>query len=363
MYSGGGLNRIFSIAEKRRQFVARWIGLVVLSLTLLGCAKRLEPSMVPDEIHQAQTEDGWTLPVRRYEGDGPTVILMHGMAANHTNWDFRPEVSPVDELVEAGYDVWVPSLRGDGGTTPPRARGRTRIDFDDHAILDVPAILQVIDDKSPGKDRFWVGHSMGGMLLYTTLIRQPDWLTAGIAIASPAAFEHPIRNHKVARALGFFFSAGRGRIPMRPFAPMLVGSRLAVKQVGNPDLLDRAIVAGMAKYTLQNLPRATARQARRWLLAREFVDRSGDAWLPSVTENSAPIMVLGAPGDHIASEPDVAAACEKFSHCIYGVLGKSQGFAGDYGHIDPIVGKTAPDEVYPMIFRFLGQNGGIPTAN
>lgn len=326
---------------------------VLLLVALCGCAHRLQPSLVPDEQVVATTEDGWTLPIRHYPGDGPAVLLVHGMAANHTNWDFRPEVSPVDELLAQGYDVWVPSLRGDPGTVAPSRRERTRIAFDDHAIHDVPAVLDAVRQASGRDQVLWVGHSMGGMLLYTTLVTEPDAIRAGIAIASPATFQHPLNNHTAMRRLGFLVAARRGRLPARGVATALAGFRPLVRQLGNPDQLDKQILKGMARHTLMNLPRPTARQARQWIRERELCLRDGSPWLAAAPAVDVPLLVLGAPDDHIASERDVAHACDIFPECRYVKLGVEQGFSGNYGHVDPVVGTTAHDEVYPLVFDFL----------
>ena len=341
------------------------IRLLIPALLLLGCAKRLDPSLVTDDIAQVRTDDGWILPLRHYPstgGSGEPVLLMHGMSANHTNWDFRPEVSPVDELLAQGYDVWVPSLRGDQGTVPPSREASSRIGFDDHAIRDVPAILDHIHAATGREQVLWVGHSMGGMLLYTTLVTRPESVRAGIAIASPATFQHPINNHKAMRALGPLVAARRGRLHASGLAGAFVGFRPVVRQLGNPDLLDKHILRGMARHTLTDLPRPTVRQARQWLKEEELCLRDGSPWLAAAPSIDVPMLVLGSPDDHIASERDVAFACEIFPDCSYVLLSEDNGFAADYGHIDPIVGTTAHDEVYPLIFDFLADHRDDPVA-
>jgi len=336
---------------------------LLIAGTASGCAKRLQPAMPADDMVMVRTDDGWLLPLRHFDGPGEPVVLMHGMSANHTNWAFRPEVSPVDELVERGYDVWVPSLRGDPGTVPPSKRERTRIAFDDHAIHDVPAILDTIHVATGRPDVLWVGHSMGGMLLYTTLVTRPESVRAGIAIASPATFQQPINNHKALRSLGFLVAGKRGRLHGRRLATPFVGFRPLVRQLGNPDLLDKQILRGMVRHTLNDLPRSTVRQARQWLRNEELCLRDGSPWLAAAPAVDVPLLVLGSPDDHIASERDVAWACEIFAECEYVLLSQDNGFSADYGHIDPVVGTTAHDEVYPLLFDFLEEHRAPASAD
>lgn len=74
-------------------------------------------------------------------GAGPAVVLLHGYAATgFVNWG-RPGV--VDALVDAGYRVLVPDLRGHGGSEAPHevdAYAASRFVDDVTALLDVAAV-------------------------------------------------------------------------------------------------------------------------------------------------------------------------------------------------------------------------------
>lgn len=342
------------------------VRLLPLLLLMLACAKRLEPGMVPAEVIHPITDDGWTLTVRHYAGPGEPVLLVHGMGANHFNWDFRPEVSPVDELVEAGFDVWVTGLRGDPDSTAPSRRARSRIQFDDHALHDLPAVIDAVLADADHDQVLWVGHSMGGMLLYTALATQPERVRAGVAIASPADFSHPLRNHTAFRRWGFLVAARRGKVRVGGLARLFSGYKPLIRQVGDPEYLDRGIVRGMAHHALVDLPRPTARQARGWLRARSFTRVTGEPWLDGV-QTDVPLLVMGAPADRIASEADVATACRLSTDCVYHRLGVEDGFSHDHGHVDPVVGTTAEQEITPLILDFLQrhrvQTGELPSTN
>jgi polyhydroxyalkanoate synthase len=327
---------------------------ILCLLGCLSCSARLPPTLVPEATPVVTTADGWALPLRHHGGDGPPVLLVHGMSANHYNWDFREEVSPIPALRAAGYSVWVGSLRGDPGTVAPDGASPTAISFDDHALYDAPALIDGVLAATGYDALLWVGHSMGGMLLYTSAVLAPDRIHAGIAIASPATFQADRHNYAMVRDLGFLVAARKGRVPMRPL------TRLGITRVdplleilGNPDNLDPAIVAGMAGDALENLPRATARQARLWIRRRDLVRNDGTRWLAGAATSRVPLLVLGAADDRIAAAPDVAHACRLFADCQYRLLSVDTGFSVDYGHIDPVVGRSAPAEVYPLILEFL----------
>jgi pimeloyl-ACP methyl ester carboxylesterase len=323
----------------------------------IACSARLPPTLEPSATVPVRTADGWQLDLRHHGGDGPPVLLMHGMSANHYNWDYRDEISPIPALREAGYSVWVGALRGDPGTIAPPGARPTRITFDDHATHDAPALVDAVLAATGHPDLMWVGHSMGGMLLYTSALTHPEKIRAGVAVASPATFQTDRKNYAMVRNLGFLVAARQGRIPMRPMTRLgITRVKPLLRVLGNPDNLDPRIVSGMASDALENLPRATARQARQWMRARDLVRVDGGRWLTLAEASPVPLLVLGGADDRIAAEPDVAHACRIFQDCTYRLLSTSTGFSADYGHIDPVVGRAAPAEVYPIILDFLDRH-------
>ena len=81
------------------------------------------PVIWPDEVvgtvtvrHQRIRGGGIDLHVA-VAGDGPPVILLHGFPESWRSW--RKQVAP---LVQAGFSVWMPDLRGYGWSDRPKAR-------------------------------------------------------------------------------------------------------------------------------------------------------------------------------------------------------------------------------------------------
>lgn len=321
---------------------------------IAGCVHALPPTMQPAEVLHATTDDGWRLPVRHYPGEGVPVLLVHGMSANHYNFDFRPEVSLAAWLQDAGWDVWVAELRGDPGGVPPEGARRGDITFDDLAEHDLPAIVDHVL-RATGEPRLlWVGHSMGGMLLYTALETYPDKLLGGVAISSPATFEHGLRIYKTAAGARFLV-AGRGVLPTRGLGRLFAGLGLAgalEERLASRDSVSPELLKGMAMHVLWPVPNATARQAIGWIRGRSLQRVDGTPWVqPGGVD--VPLLVMAGPHDGIVAEADVARACDMFTQCTWLRLGTADGFSHDYGHVDPVVGRTAQLEVYPRVHRFL----------
>lgn len=311
--------------------------------------------MQPADTHAYLTEDGWEMELRHYpsaDGAGPAVVLVHGMSVNHYNWDFRPEVSLADYLADEGFDVWVPSLRGDHNAVAPDSAAARDYCFDDHARQDIPAALRTIRTLTGQDELYWVGHSMGGILLYTQLATDPDGIAAGVSISGPAQLHSETPYSKASkRARHITPQRGhlRGRFLMR-VAAVLGPPKALVRIFGNPDNLDRAMVRGVGRHAIEDLSFGTQTQVGRWLVAQEIVSMDGEPW---VAADDTPVLVLGGVVDHIAPHDDVRAACDALTDCRFVSLSAAEGFSADYGHVDPLFGTASRDEVYPLIGDFL----------
>lgn len=328
--------------------------LLLVALSTGCAASRVPPTLEPGDIVVYHTADGWELDLRHYPGHGPPVMLVHGMGANHYNWDYRPEVSFAYYLHQQGWDVWVPQLRGDRGARAPNNQAAKNFTFDDFARLDLPAATDAVLASTHAEKLYWVGHSMGGMLLYTSLSLFPEKLAAGVAIGAPAEFEVMEPIHNTARRAGWL-------VPERGMLANLFWYRVTrvfgdknplYGVLSNRENLDWPVIRGLGAVALENLSRATVKQVHLWLRTRQFTDIDGNNWVrPSAIE--VPMLVMGGSVDHVAPAGDVAAACETWSPCEFVLMGRESGFSTDYGHIDPVVGTTARDEIYPIIHNFL----------
>lgn len=104
--------------------------------------------------HDRISGDGITLHVA-IAGTGPPVILLHGFPENWQSW--RRQVAP---LVEAGYSVWMPDMRGYNLSDRPKRREDYHMR---HLVADVAAIV-----SATGYPRAHVvGHDWGGVVAWT----------------------------------------------------------------------------------------------------------------------------------------------------------------------------------------------------
>jgi pimeloyl-ACP methyl ester carboxylesterase len=183
------------------------------------------------EKHEFVTPDGLTLRLKRYaKPDGQPVLLCHGFSGNGFDFDLpREKRNMAVYLAGAGYDVWISSFRGCGREPYVSDGGDWRHSIDHLAIYDAPTLVDGIT-RTAGKKPFWIGHSMGGEVLYMYLqgVRFEDGvrvvsdpklvkahhesLVGGVTIGSPPAFwwakPHPLHRITESRVIKEALKAG-----------------------------------------------------------------------------------------------------------------------------------------------------------
>jgi len=118
-------------------------------------------------------------------GVGPTVVLLHGFPETHRSWDLQ-----VPALVEAGFRVITPDLRGYGSTDRPR-RGYEleNLGRDIAELIDVVTAEAQSPQSSTDQAVFLVGHDWGGAVAWQVATRYPEKLRRLIVLNCP----HPVR--------------------------------------------------------------------------------------------------------------------------------------------------------------------------
>lgn len=148
-------------------------GLFCLAGLLVGYLGLLS-SVFPEKVRTREvgtviTSDLWKLRIcrfRRGRTEGEPVLLVHGLGTNHHNFSEPANGCLVDYLVEKGYDCWALDLRGTRSSKAPFERDPMAVSMDDFLLHDVPAAIEHIRRATGYAKVHYVGHSLGGMLLY-----------------------------------------------------------------------------------------------------------------------------------------------------------------------------------------------------
>lgn len=136
-----------------------------------------------------------------------TVLLQHGLFASSADWIINgPDKSLAYALADAGYDVWMPNIRGNRYSKEhawykENTKEYWNFSWHEVAYFDVPAIIDYIRNiKGEDTHIAYVGHSMGTTILFTMLSLRPEYnekLNIGVALA-PEVFisnmESPLKS-------------------------------------------------------------------------------------------------------------------------------------------------------------------------
>lgn len=258
---------------------------------------------------------------------GP-VVLVHGSFSNRGFWISNKGEGLAKHLVEQGFDVWLMEHRGHGNS--PRNHDYSNNTLERYVLHDLKAVNDFVQEKSAQKP-IWLGHSMGGIMIASAV-------AAGVLHAENCQAFITMGSQVIERPNSIRF----------PLAGQLLVLRS--KRMGEID---------GPKYQLgpENEPAGVIVEfVKRHSLFGGWAfistkQRLMPAWRKA---NPLPMLAIAA----VADSTDSAASCEKFAK-LYGgtkevwLLGKEQGYARDYGHVDMVVSKDAAKEVWPRISAWL----------
>ncbi len=320
----------------------------------------------PDNNFACLTSDGISLWIRRFptaaEPARGAVVLQHGLGSKSLALDY-PGRSLALYLSKAGFDCYLPELRGAGRSQrPPGPWG-----IDDYLEQDLPAIIEAVRGDSGQERLHWIGHSMGGILMMFYGIENPDAPVQSLVTVGSALDLTP--GHNVHReTLRMRWLAGN----WLTYLPFGLLARLNGLSAGYGPILP-AEKMNMWRF---NLERAITRD----LLANGFgiipfrllddlattfkpggFSRKGGAirYLERADAFRLPICLIA--GSRDAQCPVEAVretarrltnAAEKEVLCV----GSEFGSYHEYGHFDLIIGRRAETEVWPSILRFIEQH-------
>jgi pimeloyl-ACP methyl ester carboxylesterase len=248
-------------------------------------------------------------------------------------------------LAAAGFDCFALDLRGHGASREGPARDWT---FDDYLDLDLPAALDAVRTVTGEERVLLVGHSQGALLALTCAARHPGRVAAVAALAGPVRLGPVPRLAALAFEVRFML-----RFLARMVAPFagLLHVRLASIETRN---VDRPVLRRFLANAVEDVSAGVARQFLRWIAEGRFDARTGEDYRALLPRARAPALFVVAPRDGVAPPPSVLAG-----HDAWGgprdllVAGRERGFACDYGHGDLVLGRHAPEEVFPRVRDWL----------
>lgn len=313
-------------------------------------------SFRPDELYRVPTDDGAAIAMGRYHPRGERryaepVILCHGLGANRFHLDFNEQYSMARSLARAGFEAWVLELRGRG-----LAGECGEFTFDDQAEHDVRAALRTV--LSTGAQQvLWVGHSKGGLMLYAHLARNPQApVRAAACLGSPFTFavQPGLRSfiQRVEPLLKLKAIPSRRITSIALFGapPGPISRYMFLAENMDPEVVRRAMANVPA-----DIAGGVGRQFARWITTNKFTTHDGSFdYREPLAGVRIPFLLLAGSRDLLAPPMAVARAKESLGGPVkFLVAGKAHGFGADYGHADLVLGRRAPDEIFPLVEAFL----------
>ncbi|MCB9777944.1 MAG: alpha/beta fold hydrolase [Alphaproteobacteria bacterium] len=308
----------------------------------------------PDRVYY-RAADGWEAPLWRYPprpgANGEPLLLAHGLGVNRHSLDFREGHSLARAAWQRGFDVYLLEHRGDRHAVAPAGTGP--FDFDDIVDHDLPAALAAIRERS-GADRvLWVGHALGGQLLYGHLARGGgDDIAAGVALCAAVRFEVPASTARLASVAARLLPPG-WRVPTRlmhrALAPL--GATATLERLA-PDT-DGPQLRGLMLDGVDDVQLGLARQVARWVATGGLCDRHDRFdYVEALRSVDTPVMVLAADDDPLCPPAAARPAAEALDArtSIFEVL------PAGLGHLDVIAGPRAAASVYPRVLDWLEQH-------
>jgi alpha-beta hydrolase superfamily lysophospholipase len=346
---------------------------VLAGYVALAAGRRRRHRSRADELRFATSDDGWRIALHRYRpaAGAPRrrhpVILCHGLAANRVTFDLDADVSLARRLAELGFDVFCLELRGHGVSEPARLAGPRRwgFSFDDYLARDVPAAIDEVRALSRAPRVHWVGHSMGGILLYAHLASGgARALASGTAIGSGLDYTGSASAYHSVLPLRRY-----GRLtPMVPIGAAMILSAPWTGRAGSalerfnlwPDNVDPRLVRRLHARCFHAVSTPVLLQ-----LATAFEPgglRSYDSrrrYLDDLRGAAATTPVLAVVGDRDAQCPPDAGAIPLGAlagRTRLSVHGVEHGHGSHYGHFDLLIGRRARGEVWPAIEGWLAEH-------
>lgn len=344
------------------------------------------------ENHGVNTDDGWTLALKRFRRSGASellgpVVLTHGFSYNGVFWDLDEAHSLARYLADRDFDVWVVSLRGAGASTKPGFSAlksiittrwadlpatipRATLDpsksdwtVDDYIDHDVPAIISYVIQATGRPKLWWVGHSMGGMILYAHMERVSDPRVAGfVAVASPMTIPQPPNEMlqgvlKQEGLLKISALAINTTLPAKLASPLGGAVQTPLdKLFYNRQNIDHLTVTNLFLNVVEDIPQGVLDQFVHLVRTGEFERADGSYnYTKNLGKVSVPILLVAGQADNLAPPEVVRFAYDHVasSDKTYRMFGRVNGNKADYGHNDLVLGKHSRDEVFPLIARWL----------
>ena len=330
--------------------------IVIIFLTVLSSCKQDTPD------NWITTKDGWKLPVFVYPGNKnkPAILYLHGLGANHNNFNGYKGFSFAELFSKEGYGGYSIDFRGHGQSYS--VSDKKTVSTDDMIYYDLPALIDFVKKRGV-KKYFLLGHSMGGMvsLEYAALNNDPALLGI-VPIAGPVTFTVGTigRIGKLINLTKFIRPFGNkvyNRIPayfLKPFIGYLMGLP-ELNFLGNPENMDPKQLSILLTRAVSDMPLSIVPQFKAAMKRGSYNFKNGMSYFKPIKNIRIPVLMIAGSVDNLVDPYSVIKEYDRISSKDKTLIiaGQANGFRENYGHIDLVVGKYALKEIYPIVKKWI----------
>lgn len=327
-----------------------------------------------DEVLFTQTTDQWNIALTRYAPQTTPrqhpVLLCHGMGANRYIFDMRADRSLARYLSARGFDTYCVELRGHGlSEHPSTATGKTfGWTFDDYLLQDLPAAFRFLHKRLSGRSIHYLGHSMGGLLLYATLaVDGGRYLRSGITVGSSLDYS----------GTGSDFESLSRLIGLTDYIPSLPLSYLSTlisplsgridspidRFSAWPTNIEPELFRQCAALNFHDISSPVLRQLTSVFQTGGLRSADGNRrYTDGLHRASIPVLALAGDEDR-QCPPDAARktfAQLPGSEHQFRLMGPQNSDMDHYGHEDLLIGKRVKTEVFPVVCNWFVKHDGHP---
>ncbi len=315
-----------------------------------------EPQALACEQLRYDTDDGWRCFLHRCPpapgARGEPVILAHGLSLNRRSLDYGPTCSALLSLRAAGFDTYLLEHRADRSALPPR-RPRP-FDADSIAARDLPAAIEAVLAHSGYRRLAWIGHGLGGQLLYMHLAMDPHApIFAAACLGSAVRFRAPRSTARSAELVARLLpsrSGLPGRQVLRLLSPFATSTAHWTRGATNGETRG-PLLRGLMNHAGSDLHGGMVRQVARWISSGALCDRHDRLdYLEALAGHPLPLLAVASPGDAIC--PPQAA-----SPVLRAMGGGSDKrllvTESACGHLDLLCGEDTGKQVWPAVTDWL----------
>lgn len=314
-----------------------------------------------NEVHTLVTRDLWKLRLCRYRKgrtEGEPILFVHGFNANQNNFLCPEDFSMLEYFRERGYDCWTIDLRGTRSSVPAFEKSIADVGLDDYLLRDLPDAIQYIRRTTGYGKIHWVGHSLGGLLLYAYELEHGiDTIASGITLGAPIAFEGATA-HIPATVTAFarLFPAAAGNL-LRGLVPIarFLHAGLALFPI-NIHNIHPKMNTGHFVSMLENPPPKVLAEMAFCLKHKVFRLKNDQLDVAASLSNlRVPLLAIFATRDPFAPP---ARGQEFFDALPHNdkrllILSRENGCAGDYGHCDLAFSREGAHEVFEPMLQWI----------